>query len=278
MHISNLFAAVTLATGMLGALPCNAADTPDTAVAAYQRKDYETAYQLALPAARAGDANAQHLLGLQLWRGRGVMRNDAEAARWFTSAAEQNHAEAMTDLAAMYRQGEGVEQDAGRSFSLSTKAADMGNSTAQYDVGQAYQKGTGVTKDMIRARYWLERADATESAASWAAIPREKRPPSGTLKAIPSDCKPKQPPLWAMRQSNVTQVTGSVSAMIDSEGRIRGVTERNVSIDALKYDVVAFFSASLRSPNCVFPKEARNFKFEIPFIFESTSAGLSWRR
>ncbi len=79
-----------------------------------------------------------------------------------------------------------------------------------------------------------------------------------------------------MRQSNVNQVTGSVSAVIDSEGRIRGVTDRNVSVDALKYDVVALFSASLRSPNCVFPEEARNFKFEIPFRFELTDSG--WRR
>lgn len=51
---------------MLGAPLCNAAESPDTAVAAYQRKDYEVAYQLALPAAQAGDANAQYLVGLQL--------------------------------------------------------------------------------------------------------------------------------------------------------------------------------------------------------------------
>ncbi len=72
----------------------------------------------------------------------------------------------MTDLAAIYRVGEGVEKDTVRAFSLSMKAAEIGNSAALYDVGQAYQKGTGVTKDMIRARYWFERADATEAAAS----------------------------------------------------------------------------------------------------------------
>lgn len=268
MHISKFFAVVITAVLMFGAPLCNAAESPDTAIAAYQRKDYEVAYQLALPAALAGDANAQYLLGTLFWRGRGVVRNDADAALWFTRAAEQNHADAMTDLAAMYRLGDGVEKDARRAFKLLMKAADMGNATAQYDLGQAYQQGLGVTKDMIHARYWLERADAAEAAASWAAIPREKRSAAVTLKALPSDCKPKQPPRWAMRQSNVNQVTGSVSAVIDGEGRIRGVTERNMSLDALKYDVVALFSVSLRSAECVLPADARNLKFEIPFRFE----------
>ena len=275
MHISKLFAAVTLAIGMLGALPCNAAESPDTAVAAYQRKDYETAYQLALPAAQAGDANAQYLLGLQLWRGRGVVRNDAEAARWFTSAAEQNHAEAMTDLAAMYRQGEGVEQDARRAFSLSTKAADMGNATAQYDVGQAYQKGTGVTKDMIRARYWFERADATESAQDTkgrpAAAKRELGIAPKVMGRLSAGCRPNTAPSYAMYKNNVTEVTGSVLFYVDSEGRVRGVTARNVSVDVLKYDVVALFSDSLRSPKCeitaVDAETTRDLKIEIPFQF-----------
>lgn len=246
----------------------HAAEPPDTALAAYQRQDYDLAYRLALPAAQAGDANAQYLLGTQLWRGRGVIRNDPEAAQWFARAAEQDHSDAMTDLAAMYRLGEGVEKDTRRAFALSLKAAETGNATAQFAVGQAYQLGTGVIKNTIHARYWLERADAAEAAASWAAIPKEARPAGGRLKALPAECKPRQPPLWAMRQINVSQVTGSVSAVIDGEGRIRGVTARNVSTDALKYDVVASFSAALRSSECIFPADARNFKIEIPFRFE----------
>ena len=152
MHISKLVVLAITSASLLAAPHAHAADSPDTAVAAYQRKDYDVAYQLALPAAQAGDANAQYLLGLQLWRGRGVVRNDADAARWFASAAEQNHADAMNDLAAMYRQGEGVEKDTRRAFSMSMKAANMDNVFAQHDVGQAYQQGVGVTKDLIQAR------------------------------------------------------------------------------------------------------------------------------
>lgn len=270
MKTSQFFSLALTAAVLLATPPSNAAEPPDTAGAAYQRKDYATAYQLAQIAAQAGDANAQYVLGMQLRRGLGVARNDAEAARWLASAAEQNHADATNELAAMHRLGEGVSRDDRRAFALSMKAAELGDATALYDIGQAYRQGAGVTKDMLRARYWLERADAVEAAVSWAAIPRENRPGSGTLQAIPSECKPKQPPRLAMRKSDVDVVTGTVSAIIDSEGRIRGVTERDLSTDALKYDIVALFSAALRSNYCVFPAEARNLKLEMPFKFELT--------
>ena len=271
MHIAKLFVSLATLALVLGALPCNAAEPPDTASAAYQRKDYEVAYQLALPAAVAGDANAQYLLGMQFWRGRGVMRNDAEAAQWFARAAEQNHGDAMTDLAAMYRLGEGVEKDTRRAFALSMKAAEMGNATAQFDVGQAYQQGVGVTKDMIHARYWLERADAVQAAQEAKTRPRpsaaEPVVAYQSITRLPDGCRPTRPPLYAMRKNDVKEVTGAIAIFIDNEGRVRGVTARNVSVDALKYDVVAFFSVALRAPDCVLPDTRRDIKLEIPFKF-----------
>ena len=70
-----------------------------------------------------------------------------------------------------------------------------------------------------------------------------------------------------MRQSNVTEVTDSIALYIDSEGRIRGVPERNISVDALKFDAVALFSASLRAKECAIPEQARDVKIEIPLKF-----------
>ena len=271
MHISKFFAVVIMAALMFGAPLCNAAESPDTAIAAYQRKDYEVAYQLALPAALAGDANPQYLLGTLFWRGRGVVRNDATAARWFSNAAAQNHADAMTDLAAMYRLGEGVEKDTGRAFSLLMQAADMDNATAQFDLGQAYQQGVGVTKDTIHARYWLERADAAEAAQEAIRRPAPSKAKPDIEPKSPSrlfdSCKPLRPPIYAMRKNDVREVTGTIAAYIDSEGRIRGVTANRVSVDALKYDVVALFSTSLRSPECVLTNHKRGRKIEIPFKF-----------
>lgn len=145
-----------------------------------------------------------------------MTRNDAEAARWFASAAGQNHSDAMNDLAAMYRLGEGVEKDTVRAFSLSMKAAEAGNATALYDVGQAYQKGTGVTKDMIHARYWLERADAVESAKEAKARPVAARDASEIMpkpiSRLSDECRPRKPPIYAMRKNDVNEVTGAIAA------------------------------------------------------------------
>lgn len=149
------------------------------------------------------------------------------------------------------------------------KAAEAGNATAQFNVGRAFQQGVGVREDTIHARYWYERADAVQAAAGRPKN-REKREP-GFLRAamprLPESCKPSFPPRLAMRQSNVTEVTGLIALYIDSEGRVRGVTERNISVEALKFDAVALFSASLRSKECAIPDEARDVKIEIPFKF-----------
>ena len=62
-------------------------------------------------------------------------------------------------------------------------------------------------------------------------------------------------------------MTGAIAAYIDSEGRVRAVTARCVSVDALKYDVVALFSTSLRSPECILTDYKRGRRIEIPFKF-----------
>ena len=142
-------------------------------------------------------------------------------------------------------------------------------------MGQAYQQGVGVTKDMIHARYWLERADATESAqeAKDRPVPAEREPDVArkVVGRLSAGCRPNTAPTYAMYKNNVTEVIGFILFYVDSEGRVRGVTARNVSVDALKYDVVALFSASLRSPKCeitqVEREITRDVKIEIPFKF-----------
>jgi TPR repeat protein len=266
MSVFKLFV-TAIATALLAA-PSHSAEAPDTASAAYQRKDYEKAYQLALPAAEVGDAGAQYLLGVQFWRGRGVARNDATAAQWFTRAAEQNHSDAMTDLALMYQAGEGVEEDPKRAFLLLTKAADIGNLSAQFQVGKAFQHGIGVGKDLIKARYWYERADALEATSNRVALSPEARLEQPRfLSRLPDSCRPSAPPAYAMRKNDLTEVSGVIKGYIDNEGRIRGLTERQISADALKFDVIALFSVSLRSTACEFQPGVRDRRFEIPFKF-----------
>jgi len=79
--------------------------------AAYQRKDYATAFQELLPVAQEGNARAQQMVGNMYLHGAGVARNDADAAKWIRLSADQGNAVAMKALGRLYVQGRGMEQD-----------------------------------------------------------------------------------------------------------------------------------------------------------------------
>ncbi len=267
MTVSKLafFIAVVAVSGALGSSPCVATEIADTADAAYQRKDYGVAHKLAAPAADAGDARAQYRLGVLLRDGLGAEKNLTSAANWFARASAQKHLAAMTDLAVMYQAGEGVERDTRRAATLLTESAELGDAVAQFKLGEAYQHGRGVTKSVIHARYWYERADAHQASAEQKATPSE----GGTVgfKSLPDACKPKRPPVHAMNRASVKEFSGVIIAYLDREGRVRGVTDKTINEAELKYVAVAWFSETLRSPDCVIPSERRGYWFAIPFKF-----------
>ena len=59
------------------------ADNFQDGVDAYNRKDYKTAYQLWLPIAEQGDAEAQYNLGVMYDDGTGVLQDYKEAVKWY---------------------------------------------------------------------------------------------------------------------------------------------------------------------------------------------------
>jgi hypothetical protein len=122
----------------------------------YQRGDYAAAMRLLRPLALQGDADAQFKVGVmydQGWgvpqnytlalacfresaqqgaAGRGVARDEAEAALWYHEAAEQGNVAAQNNLGAMYQTGQGVPQDDAQALAWYRKAADRaGRRTAQ---------------------------------------------------------------------------------------------------------------------------------------------------
>lgn len=264
LTLSRTFFALIVAATALAAPAINATDANarDAVVTAFDRRDYARAHQLAKPAAEAGDAVAQYWLGVMLRNGLSVEKNPAAASEWFARAAAQKNDHALTDLAALYLDGEGVERDAPRAVVLLTQAAELGNATAQFKLGQAYQHGTGVRKSIVHARYWYERADASEVAV--AALTAG---PSPSPRTLPDSCKPKSPPVRAMSFARVKEFSGFIHAYIDGEGRVRGVTSNNISVDDLKYDAVAWFSEALRAPDCKLPVTTRGYGMRIPFKF-----------
>ena len=110
-------------------------------------------------AAEQGGASAQSSLGVMYATGRGVLKDDAEAGRWFRLAAEQGEAVAQVNLGFMYATGRGVLKDdaeAGRWFRL---AAEQGGANAQFNLGVMHTPtGRESSRTMPRPVRWFRLA------------------------------------------------------------------------------------------------------------------------
>lgn len=82
-------------------------------------------------------------------------QDKAEAAYWFTKAANQGNADAQYNLGVMYYNSYGVAQDKTKAVQWYTKAAEQGHAKAQYDLGLMYYIGDGVAQDEKKAIEWL---------------------------------------------------------------------------------------------------------------------------
>src|SRR5581483_5480051 len=80
-------------------------------VAAYEKKDYATAFKEFQEEANAGNAAAQFNLGMLYHDGLGTPQDFAEAAVWLRKAAEQGYAKAQHNFGAILAKGDGVKRD-----------------------------------------------------------------------------------------------------------------------------------------------------------------------
>lgn len=106
--------------------------------------------------AQAGNADAQHAIGMMHEYGRGLERDDKEAAIWYQKAAEQGMAEAQYRLGVFNEHGWGVSSDAALAAKWYERAAQGGHAFAQHDLAYMYLNGQGVTKDAVQAYKWLK--------------------------------------------------------------------------------------------------------------------------
>lgn len=130
----------------------------DEAYGAYQRGLYKTAYNLALPRAQNGDPAAQTLLAEILSRGLGVPVNAAEAAKWYSAAAERGISEAQFQYALMLLDGRFVPKDEKQAYALMQAAAEAGNPLAQFNFAQLLVKEDSGDAGLARAVSYYERA------------------------------------------------------------------------------------------------------------------------
>jgi hypothetical protein len=109
-------------------------------------------------AAEQGDAQAQFNLGVCYANGRGVAKDEKEAAKWFQKAAEQGQTKAQLYLGVYYTKGQGVAKDEKEAVKWIQKAAEQGHAEAQFYLGCCYAKGEGVARDQKEAVKWYRKA------------------------------------------------------------------------------------------------------------------------
>lgn len=119
--------------------------------ALYEKDDYTKAYLLLEKAAKAGNADAQFMVGnLYLW-GEGTSKNARTAAQWYRKSAAQGHVKAQSNLAILYENGDGVKRDYQQAIRLYSAAAEQGNAVAMSNLAYMYLEGVGMPKNEAKA-------------------------------------------------------------------------------------------------------------------------------
>lgn len=113
------------------------------------------ARELTEVAAAGGVAQAAHNMGALAQRA----RNPAEAARWFSTAAENGVPESQHALALMLFQGDGVPRDPFGGVTWMRRAAQNGHAPAQMAMGRLGLTGLEeMGQDLNEAQTWLTAA------------------------------------------------------------------------------------------------------------------------
>jgi TPR repeat protein len=146
--MKKLTIAILLALGVHGAAMAGFSE----GATAYNARNYALALKEIMPLARAGNADAEHLLGLMYYMGRGVPRDYKQAFAWHYKAAQHGKADAQYVVGAMYYTGNAVPQDERLAVQWFQKAAEQGHPDAQYALGLLYRNHVaGVPQDVVIA-------------------------------------------------------------------------------------------------------------------------------
>jgi uncharacterized protein len=112
------------------------------------------AVQLFREAAEAGDADGEYALAIVLRDGRGVSRDNAQAAAWMGRAARDRNVSAQVEYGIMLFNGDGVRKDETAGAKMFLRAAEQGNPVAQNRLARIYAAGRGLTRNPVEAAKW----------------------------------------------------------------------------------------------------------------------------
>ena len=159
--MKKLFVAITFALGLHASALAGFTEGAN----AYNARNYALALKEITPLAKNGHADAQHLLGLMYYMGRGVARDYKQALAWHRKAALQGKSDAQYVVGAMYYTGNAVPQDHKTAVSWFRKAAEQGHAEAQHALGLMYRyHAAGLPQDMVLAYMLWNLAAASGNA------------------------------------------------------------------------------------------------------------------
>ncbi|HSP86727.1 MAG TPA: tetratricopeptide repeat protein, partial [Ignavibacteriaceae bacterium] len=108
--------------------------------------------------ANAGDAFAQHELGLRYLLGDGVIADTLQGAVWIKKAADQKLTSAIFNYGILQLNGWGVQWNPFEAFKSFLIAAESGMAQAQHIVGLFYTDNLIVKRDWALAYKWVKKA------------------------------------------------------------------------------------------------------------------------
>jgi localization factor PodJL len=109
-------------------------------------------------AAIAGEMAAQYEIAVRFGDGRGVPRDERQAAHWLDLAAKQGLAPAQFRLGGYYEKGIGVKKDLAAARDLYLAAAAKGNGKAMHNLAVLYADGINGRADYHTAALWFRKA------------------------------------------------------------------------------------------------------------------------
>jgi TPR repeat protein len=126
--------------------------------------DHAQAARWYTQAAERGDVESAYRLGVFCDFGTGVPKDPVAAVRWLRKAAEAGHAKAQSKLAAMLAQGRGATKDDTEASRWYLAAAEQGEVDAQSAIALRYDTGLGIAENASEAMRWYRAAAQHGSA------------------------------------------------------------------------------------------------------------------
>ena len=123
-------------------------------VEAYDRGEFNKAYDIWLPLAQSGDLAARRNIGHLFRHGRGVRQDKPRALAFYQDAGRAGLVSAQLNAAFMHLNGEGTDADATQAAFWFHMAAAAGAPIAQYNLGLMYEGGRGVDADVAKSLGW----------------------------------------------------------------------------------------------------------------------------